>query len=53
MDEILVWQDIFDLFKEQVDVIEGRFMGNNDQKYYFKGKWNDGEGKWVIKFWII
>lgn len=51
--EILVWQDIFDLFKEQIDEIKGRFLGNNDVEYYFEGKWNQKDSKWVVHFWII
>jgi len=52
MSDILVWQDIFDLFQERVDLIKGRFRGNNDVEYAFHGKWDEKNQRWILNFWI-
>jgi hypothetical protein len=52
-EKVLGWQDIFDLFLEGIDEMKGTFRGNDDVGYYFNGKYDDKDGEWKIRFWVI
>lgn len=52
MSENIIWADIFDLFQEGIEEMDGTFMGNNDVKYHFNGKWDKKNQRWVLYFWV-
>ncbi len=52
MSENIIWADIFDLFQEGMDKMDGVFMGNNDVEYHFNGKWDEKIQRWVLYFWV-